>query len=94
MNQFATRTSVGVWQTFVVMGLIYFAFMMGGAFGYRLPPPGWRPVCVRPFHSRTNRAPWPIFRAVSGGRSPSECGAFTSAASFRLVALPSLRPHR
>jgi MFS family permease len=43
MNHFATPTSPGVWQTFVVMGLIYFAFMLGGAFGYRLPPPGWRP---------------------------------------------------
>jgi len=43
MNYFATPTSVGVWQTFVVMGLIYFAFMMGGAFGYRLPPSGWKP---------------------------------------------------
>jgi MFS family permease len=36
--------SPGVWQTFVVMGLIYFVFMMGGAFGYRLPPPGWQPA--------------------------------------------------
>jgi MFS family permease len=43
MNHFATPTSPGVWQTFVVMGLIYFAFMLGGAFGYRLPPPGWKP---------------------------------------------------
>ena len=43
MNYFATPTSVGVWQTFVVMGLIYFAFMMGGAFGYRLPPSNWKP---------------------------------------------------
>jgi MFS family permease len=24
------------------MAVIYFVFMMGGAFGYRLPPPGWR----------------------------------------------------
>ena len=23
--------------------MIYFVFMMGGAFGYRLPPPNWRP---------------------------------------------------
>jgi MFS family permease len=33
----------GVWQTFVVMGLIYFVFMIGGAFGYRIPAPGWQP---------------------------------------------------
>jgi MFS family permease len=43
MNHFATPTSAGVWETFVTMGLIYFVFMVGGAFGYRLPPPGWKP---------------------------------------------------
>lgn len=42
MNVFRTSDSVGVWQTLVVMAVIYFAFMMGGAFGYRLPPPGWQ----------------------------------------------------
>src|SRR6185503_7524073 len=44
MRRFATATSVGVWQTFVVMGAVYFAAMMLGAFGYRLPPPGWTPA--------------------------------------------------
>jgi MFS family permease len=44
MRHFAGPASVGVWQTFVVMGLIYFVAMMAGAFGYRLPPPGWRPA--------------------------------------------------
>ena len=44
MKYFATPTSVGVWQTFVAMGLIYFVFMLGGAFGYRLPPGHWRPA--------------------------------------------------
>jgi len=43
MNTFRTPTSVGVWQTFIVMAAIYFVFMIGGAFGYRLPPAGWRP---------------------------------------------------
>lgn len=43
MNTFKTETSVGVWQTFVFMALIYFVFMMAGAFGYRIPPAGWRP---------------------------------------------------
>ena len=43
MNHFKTPTSVGVWQTFVAMGAIYFVFMMVGAFGYRVPPAGWRP---------------------------------------------------
>ncbi len=43
MNYFRTPTSVGVWETFVVMAAIYFVFMMGGAFSYRIPPAGWRP---------------------------------------------------
>jgi MFS family permease len=43
MNTFKTDVSVGVWQTFLVMAVIYFVFMMGGAFGYRIPPAGWRP---------------------------------------------------
>ena len=43
MNYFRTPTSVGVWQTFVTLAAIYFVFMLGGAFGYRLPPAGWRP---------------------------------------------------
>ena len=43
MNYFKTPTSVGVWQTFVAMAAIYFVFMMAGAFGYRVPPAGWRP---------------------------------------------------
>jgi MFS family permease len=40
---FKTATTPGVWETFLVMAAIYFVFMMGGAFGYRLPPAGWRP---------------------------------------------------
>jgi len=43
INYYKTPTSVGVWETFVTMGAIYFVFMMIGAFGYRLPPAGWRP---------------------------------------------------
>ncbi len=43
MNHFRTPTSVGVWETFVAMAVIYFVFMIGGAFGYRVPPAGWRP---------------------------------------------------
>ncbi len=43
INYFKTPTSVGVWQTFVVMGVIYFVFMMIGAFAYRVTPAGWQP---------------------------------------------------
>jgi MFS family permease len=44
MNHFKTPTSIGVVETFVTMAAIYFVFMMSGAFGYRVPPPGWRPA--------------------------------------------------
>jgi MFS family permease len=43
MAHFKTPTSVGVWETFVVLGLGYFVYMMAGAFGYRVPPEGWQP---------------------------------------------------
>jgi MFS family permease len=41
---FRTDTDPGVWQTFAVMGGIYFVAMMAGAFGYRVPPAGWQPA--------------------------------------------------
>src|SRR5689334_14717327 len=43
INYFKTPTDVGVWQTFVVMGVVYFVFMMCGAFAYRVTPAGWQP---------------------------------------------------
>ena len=43
MRRFATEDSTGVGPTFVAMGGIYFVAMLCGAFGYRLPPAGWRP---------------------------------------------------
>ncbi len=44
MRHFATPQSVGVWQTFVTMGAIYFVAMMLGAFGYRIPPADYKPA--------------------------------------------------
>jgi len=44
MNTFSSAASVGVWQTFVVLAALYFIAMMLGAFGYRIPPLGWRPA--------------------------------------------------
>jgi len=44
MKKFAGPESVGVWQTFVAMGVIYFVVMLIGAFGYRLPALGWTPA--------------------------------------------------
>jgi MFS family permease len=44
MKYFATPASTGVAPTWVVLGLLYFVFMSAGAFGYRLPAPGWKPA--------------------------------------------------
>ena len=44
MKHFASATSVGVEQTFMTMGLIYFVAMLAGAFGYRVPPANWKPA--------------------------------------------------
>jgi MFS family permease len=43
MKHYATATSVGVWQTFVTLGIIYFIAMICGAFTYRIPATGWKP---------------------------------------------------
>src|SRR5512145_3429735 len=41
MKHYATATSVGVKETFLTMGAIYFVAMLAGAFGYRVPAQGW-----------------------------------------------------
>jgi len=69
MKHFATPTSVGVWQTFVVLAAIYFVFMMGGALGYRLPPQGWRPA--RPARGQRSALHLPRFVSLQRAwRSP------------------------
>jgi MFS family permease len=44
MRHFASADSVGVAPTLVVMALLYLVAMLLGAFGYRVPPTGWRPA--------------------------------------------------
>ena len=44
MKFFATPTSVGVWQTFLVLAAGYFVSMMIGSLGYRLPANNWKPA--------------------------------------------------
>ena len=44
MAQFTTETHIGVVETFVVLGVIYFCFMMAGSAIVRLPAPGWAPA--------------------------------------------------
>ena len=36
--------SVGVFQTFLTLGVLYFVVMLAAAFAYRIPKPGWKPV--------------------------------------------------
>ena len=56
MKTFASATSVGVIQTFLVMAAIYFVFMMGGALGYRVPASGWKPEGWTPPAAQTGNA--------------------------------------
>lgn len=41
--RFSSAVSVGVWESFLVMGTIYFGLMMIGVLFIRVPPPGWKP---------------------------------------------------
>jgi MFS family permease len=44
MDFFASPTSVGVAETFLALGFIYFIFMCIGAIIVRVPPEGWKPA--------------------------------------------------
>jgi MFS family permease len=48
MKHYATASSVGVKETFLTMGAIYFLAMLAGAFGYRIPAPDWKPAGWNP----------------------------------------------
>lgn len=52
INDFKSETGVGVWQTLAVMGAGYLIFMLAGAFGYRVPPTGWKPKGYTPSPSK------------------------------------------
>jgi MFS family permease len=56
MKHFATPTDVGVMQTFIVMAVIYFVFMMAGALTYRVPETGWKPAGWTPPPAQVNNA--------------------------------------
>jgi len=43
MGKFHTATDVGVFNTFIVLGCVYFFFMMMGALIVRVPAEGWKP---------------------------------------------------
>jgi MFS family permease len=44
MRFFSTATHVGVMETFIVLGIVYFCFMCVGAIIVRVPAPGWKPA--------------------------------------------------
>ena len=43
IDTFRSSTSVGAWQALTTLSAVYLGFMLAGAFGYRVPPAGWRP---------------------------------------------------
>jgi MFS family permease len=43
MARFSTPTHIGVAEAFLVLGIVYFCFMMVGAAIVRVPAPGWKP---------------------------------------------------
>jgi MFS family permease len=52
MAYFSTPTHIGVAETFVAMGVIYFCFMIVGAIIVRVPAPGWAHRASSPRRSR------------------------------------------
>lgn len=43
MKQFTTETHIGVMETFIVLGIVYFVFMVVGSIIVRVPPDDWKP---------------------------------------------------
>jgi MFS family permease len=43
MKQFTTETHIGVMETFLVLGVVYFVFMVIGSIIVRVPPDNWKP---------------------------------------------------
>ena len=56
MKNFAPAGTQGVAPTLVVMGVVYFVAMAAGAFGFRVPPSGWRPTGWVPAAGAANNA--------------------------------------
>jgi len=48
MSKFSSPTHVGVAETFIVLGLVYFIFMLVGSVIVRVPAPGWKPAGYTP----------------------------------------------
>src|SRR4051794_5532261 len=54
MKHFASPSSTGVFQTWITLGIVYLLFMLGGAFGYRVPAKDWRPAGWTPPSEQKN----------------------------------------
>ncbi len=48
MSKFNTASHIGVAETFIIMGVIYFVFMVVGSIIVRVPAPGWKPEGYTP----------------------------------------------
>ncbi len=48
MDIYSTDASVGVSETFLTMGALYFVIMLFGVFTVRIPNPGWKPAHFNP----------------------------------------------
>ena len=44
LDHYKSATSVGVAESFITLGLVYFVAMLFGAFLFRVPPAGWAPA--------------------------------------------------
>jgi MFS family permease len=44
MKHFSATSPQGVAPTLILMGILYFVIMSAGAFGFRVPPTGWKPL--------------------------------------------------
>ncbi|MBO6515583.1 MAG: OFA family MFS transporter [Bacteroidia bacterium] len=55
MSHFSSATSTGVTQTFMVMGLLYFLFMMFGVLTVRVPAEDWKPAVWSSEEARANQ---------------------------------------
>jgi MFS family permease len=44
MSRFSTPTHIGVYETFIVLGIVYFIFMCAGSVIVRVPAPDWKPA--------------------------------------------------
>src|SRR5690349_2344579 len=48
LGKFTTATHIGVAETFITLGCVYFCFMIVGSIIVRVPAPGWKPEGYTP----------------------------------------------